>query len=319
MPRLSIVIPCLGDAAEFDGTLVSVLQHRPADCEVLVVHTQPYDDPYQLNGEVRFLQNEGNSVAELLNMAIEEADGEILHIVGCGLEATEGWTKEILPHFDDPEIGAAAPVVLSSDRQQIVAAGIRWTLGGARRPVTDRRVLKPGSGRLRATIIAPPLLAGFYRRDVLAALGGFEVGLGDELADVACGFSLRALERRTVLEPSARLIQTSHAAQRTPGSFSRGNARERLFWRFAGQQGLARSVALHALEIAREIIAEPKSPGVLLALGRCSSLAAFGDRQRYHSMLDEAKERLVELAALRAKRSKRASAIISMQGLRRAA
>src|SRR5436305_571247 len=36
VPRLSIIIPCLGGAAEFDGTLVSVLQNRPADCEVLV-------------------------------------------------------------------------------------------------------------------------------------------------------------------------------------------------------------------------------------------------------------------------------------------
>jgi len=56
VPRLSIVIPCLGGAAEFDATLVSVLQHRPADCEVLVIHNEPYDDPYALGHEVRFVE-----------------------------------------------------------------------------------------------------------------------------------------------------------------------------------------------------------------------------------------------------------------------
>ena len=55
VPRLSIIIPCLGGGAEFDGTLVSVLQNRPADCEVIVAHTDDYGDPYALRGEVEFV------------------------------------------------------------------------------------------------------------------------------------------------------------------------------------------------------------------------------------------------------------------------
>ena len=46
MPRLSIVIPCAQDTAWFESTLASVLQNRPADCEVLVVQPREYDDPY---------------------------------------------------------------------------------------------------------------------------------------------------------------------------------------------------------------------------------------------------------------------------------
>lgn len=320
MSRLSIVIPCLGDAAEFDGALVSVLQHRPADCEVLVVHRQPYDDPYGLNGEVRFLQCAGKSLVELLNAALEETTGEIVHVIGCGIEATDGWTKAVLPHFDDPEVAAAAPIIMSSDGQQIVAAGIGWTLGGARRAVTDRRVLNPGSGRLRAKIIAPPLIAGFYRREVLTALGGFESHLGDELADVACGFALRALEQRTVLEPSAQLIQAIDSSPSAIGSLTRGSVRERLFWRFAAQQGMARSLALHAVEVVREMIAEPRGGGILLSMGRCLGLASFGDRHRYHLMLEDANNRLAELTAQRAKRSKRLTIpSATTSGLRKAA
>ena len=56
MTRLSIIIPVLGHSTRLDDTLVSVLENRPANCEIIVVHTEPYDDPYDLAGEVRFLE-----------------------------------------------------------------------------------------------------------------------------------------------------------------------------------------------------------------------------------------------------------------------
>ena len=56
MTRLSIIIPVLGNPTRLDDTLVSVLENRPANCEIIVVHTRPYDDPYELSGEVRFLK-----------------------------------------------------------------------------------------------------------------------------------------------------------------------------------------------------------------------------------------------------------------------
>src|SRR5947207_15332600 len=96
VPRLSIIIPCLGGAAEFDGTLVSVLQNRPADCEVLVAHSEPYSDPYALRGEVYFVESPAGSIVELLNAALDATSGEVVHIVGCGIEATEAWAEGAL-------------------------------------------------------------------------------------------------------------------------------------------------------------------------------------------------------------------------------
>src|SRR4029079_2160236 len=96
VPRLSIIIPCLGGGAEFDGTLVSVLQNRPADCEVLVAHSEPYDDPYDLRGEVHFIEVPAASLVERLTDALDAASGEIVHIIGCGLEARESWTAPAL-------------------------------------------------------------------------------------------------------------------------------------------------------------------------------------------------------------------------------
>ena len=299
MPRLSIVIPCLGGAAEFDGTLVSVLQHRPANCEVLVVHSEPYDDPYELRGEVVFLHREGRSLVELVNAALEETTGEIIHVLGCGLEATENWTAPAIAHFADPEVAAVAPIVLAADRERLIAAGVRWTLGGARRAVNDRRILTPGSGRLRAQVIAPMLTAGFYRREVLAALDGFEEAMGDLLADVAYGLSLQTLERLTVVEPAAQVICRAEPVTASCSSLTLGKVREQLFWRAAAERGLARSLALHAALVSGEALSRS---GLIGLLGRGLGLLTFGASSQYRAVLESARSRLAELAELRAKR-----------------
>jgi hypothetical protein len=299
--RLSIVIPCLGGAAEFDGTLVSVLQNRPADCEVLVVHTEPYDDPYKLDGEVRFVETKADSLVELLNIGIHEAAGEIVHVVSCELESCESWTKPALAHFDDPEVAAVSPLVLGADRETIVAAGVRWSLGGARRLVHDRRVASPGSGRLRATILGPTLAAAFYRRDVLAAIGGFDVSLGAELADVSLALSIQSLGRLHVCEPASQLVQRNNQPAAISGSFGSGRGAERLFWRHAAERGLAVSLALHPLAVVGDIIRCGATLSLLASLvGRATACLELGAVKRYEQRLAEARQRLTELAELRA-------------------
>lgn len=305
MSALSIIIPCLGDAADFDGTLVSVLQHRPADCEVIVVHRLPYDDPYDLGDEVRFLHWPGASLAELLNAAIAEADGDVLHVMACGLEATDRWTTAAIAHFDDPDVAAVAPVVFDAAQQTITSAGIRWTLGGTRREVTDSRVMSPGSGRLRSQILGPSMIAGFYRREVLAALDGFEAALGDELADVACCLALQALERIAVVEPAAQLVQVSRPVLATRGALAHGKSLERLFWRAIAQRSLAASFAMHCLAVLADTVSRGVSLGTATLAGRCLALADTAAGPRYRESLLTAETRLAELAELRAKRRQR--------------
>ena len=56
MPTLSIIIPASGSESRWERTLVSVLQNRPEDTEILVVVPGRYNDPYQLREEVRFVE-----------------------------------------------------------------------------------------------------------------------------------------------------------------------------------------------------------------------------------------------------------------------
>jgi len=300
VPRLSIVIPCLGGAAEFDGTLVSVLQNRPADCEVLVVHKQPYDDPYALHSEVRFVRATGAALVELVNVGIEQAGGEIVHLMGCGLAVQEGWTQPAMAHFDDPEVAAVSPIVLATARQRVHSAGVRWSLGGARQVVADQRVLLPGAGRLRSRILGPTLAAGFYRRDVLTALGGFEVGLGDVLADVGAALSIRALGRLHVCEPAARLAMIEDCAEAIGRGFQTRCAAERLFWRHAAARGTALSIILHGLCILADTIGQAPQLSTLTSLvGRIAALCELGAVHRYQQHLAAAAEQLDNHAKLR--------------------
>jgi len=295
--RLSIVIPCLGGAAEFDGTLVSVLQNRPPDCEVLVVHTEAYDDPYKLRGEVRFVETETDSIIELLNIAIHAAAGEVLHIVSCGLEASEGWTKTAVVHFDDPEVAAVSPLIVGPDRESIVAAGVRWSAGGTRHIIRDRRIALPGSGRLRARVLAPTLAAAFYRRDVLAAMGGFDTTVGVELADVAAGLAIQALGRLRVCEPASQLVQAHRPPGAPDGGFVSGRGVERLFWRSASVHGWATALALHPFSVIADCIRRGAPISLAMSLlGRVASWLEVGALQRYEHGLVQTANRLTELA-----------------------
>jgi hypothetical protein len=304
VPRLSIVIPCLGGAADFDGTLVSVLQNRPADCEVLVAHGEPYDDPYALGGEVRFLHAPRRSLVELINAAAEQSAGEIVHILACGLEVVEGWISAALPHFHDGDVAAVSPIVLGPDGKSVHAAGVRWSVGGARVVVRDQRVLAAGAGRRRMQILGPTLAAGFFRREVLLALGGFEPALGDELADIGLALDLEALGQISVCEPACQILRRStvRAGQRP---LNDGRAAERLFFRHANRRGLAVSLAGHPLAVFSELL-RGRRTSLAAAAGRLLALGEVGAARRYRQRLAAAEAHLQNAAVLRVSQSQRA-------------
>lgn len=293
MPRLSILIPCLGGSAEFDETLVSVLQHRPPKCEVIVAHTAAYDDPYGLSGEVDFLHcPDETTLVGLINAALDAAASPIVHVLACGLQATEGWTETAVRHLDDDEIAAVVPAVMTADGTQLASAGVRLTAAGSRAVVRDERLLAGGSGHLRAAIGAPTLSAGFYRRDVLEVLGGFDGAATDGLADVDLATRLRAMELRVAFEPDARL-RDSIGSLRHPatGAIARGRAIERLFWQSAPAIAWSLSLALHSLAV----LADPAA-----IAGRILALAEIGSAARHRRHMTEAKARLDGIRASRA-------------------
>ena len=125
MLRLSIVIPVLGDPQQLDDTLVSVLENRPANCEIVVVHNRPYHDPYRLSDEVRFIEAErGTALAECLNRGLAASRASVVHVLTCGVEVSAGWADVAFRRFGDPDVAAVGSVVLNrDDPEKAISAG----------------------------------------------------------------------------------------------------------------------------------------------------------------------------------------------------
>jgi hypothetical protein len=147
-PRLSIVIPAAGDARALEETLVSVLENRPADCEVIAAHACDYADPWSIGDEVRLLRApRRTNVVGCTNLGIAAASGSVIHVLAAGWRATDGWTDAPVDLIAAGRADVVVPIgVAADDGDRIVSAGIRHTAGGRRIAVVQPRDAAGGRG-----------------------------------------------------------------------------------------------------------------------------------------------------------------------------
>ncbi|MBI1904290.1 MAG: hypothetical protein HYS13_24610 [Planctomycetia bacterium] len=286
MTSLSIVLPMQGNVDLLESGLVSVLENRPADCEIVVVLNGPYDDPYHLEGEVRFLHApNGASFVQSANLGVGQSRAEIVHLLSSGVQATEAWTDAALSHFDDPKVAAVAPLVTHVYKPaRVLAAGVSYCAGG-------RRVVPAGKAdrfarRKAADVLGPSCLAGFYRNGAWTAAGGMDETVGDQMADVDLALRLRALGFRSVLEP-ASIVRDNVRVRSRVSPIERGRQAETLFLRSAPLAGWAKSLLLHPFSLAAEALSAPRELPVrpLVLLGRLLAYAKLGEVRDHHRRL----------------------------------
>lgn len=284
MSSLSIVIPSLGDLPLLESGLVSVLQNRPRDCEVLVVLNQPYDDPYDLSGEVRFIHaRHGAGLAESANLGFRHARSPVVHLLAPGAEVCEDWADFAVRHFDEPRVAAVAPVVLElAGRKRVLSAGVDYGPGG--RTWSRRRLSRQTPGPA-STVLGPGCLAGFYRRSALDLVGGFETSLGDQLAPVDLALQYRYLGFRTVLEPACQVFAPRLLSP--PGEIGVGLAAERLFLRNAAAAGWLKSITLHPLAVSAQSLSVLPWKAIAQLAGRFMAWTELAQIRRHREHLDE--------------------------------
>lgn len=284
MPRLSCIIPVVGNAHGLETTLVSVLENFPNDAEIIVVHSAPYDDPYDLKSELRFIEAPRRTgYVGCANLGIQAARAPFVHLLSAGLDATEGWADAALRHFGDPKVAAVAPVVCNQLRtDEILAAGMEYHRGGR------AEVLKNPPTSLGAMPIAR---AAFYRRSALNLFGGgFPAKLGNELAAAELGLSLRRAGFRTVSEPQCKLLGSARSCTESRG-FGYGLAAERLFWRNLPAESTTASLSMHPFSVARDLLGSLRNGAAILQLaGRVAAYATLGDCRARHEQLRAAEE-----------------------------
>ncbi len=308
MARLSIIIPVVGNADRLETTLVSVLENRPHDCEVLVVHNAPYEDPYDLAGEVCFLPVErGTGLVESINAALHASRGCFVHVLASGMEVSEGWTERAIEHFQDPRVASVAPLVVDSlDSRDTLATGLKYSCWRGRvvRARPHEATDATHSPAPRAEILGPIAQAAFYRRSALELVGGFPCAVGDALADVDLALALRFAGCKTTFEPQSIIRASAELLAAPRSGFRHGLAAERLFWRAAPVVGWCKSLAAHPLGVlAQSLQALPRPAALTALIGRLFAVCQFRSHRAHRQWLLDVKRAAVALH--RAERSGR--------------
>jgi len=254
VPRLSIIIPVPGDLNGLEETLVSVLEHRPEDCQVVVVVSGDYDDPYGLAGEVDFVQTgRGFGLIGCINAGICASRAPVVHPLLCGVEVSPGWADAALSRFDDPAVAAVTPLVL--DRQnppRVVASGVTYRRAGVVQSI-GRGQSPEDVLRCVPLLCGPDISAGFYRKAVLRMFGLFDAEAGELLSTVDMALAMRQAGFACVIEPRCRTYVGQIPTVST-SRLRRGWQIERLFWRWMPRRGRLGSLASHALLVLAECL-----------------------------------------------------------------
>jgi len=277
-PKLSIVIPTPTDTAALEETLVSVLENRPDDCEIIVALGCPYGDPWNIRDEVRFVQAPaGSTLVGCVNLGVASSVGDVVHILAAGWRATEGWTTGPLEHFQSSQTGAVVPLVVSAnDHDSVVATGIRYGRGGRRVALQS----PPSMAALSAassTPHGPTLEAGFWRANLLSQAGpGFSKACGDGNADVDMAVAVASGRKKVVFDSTSRVVARTPKPEPREPAFQEGLHSERLFWRSLAGSSLLVSLVLHAVEIVRHTFAVGLLGTLPMLAGRFTALMQFG-------------------------------------------
>jgi hypothetical protein len=291
VPRLSILVPLSGPITPFETTLASVLQNRPADCDVLVVHPESYDDPWSLSNEVQFLEApEGTPLLEMLDASLPYVRGDVVHLVAGGVEVTEGWADAALAEFRHPKVASVSPVIIdSSNPQQIAGLGVGYKTGGRRFVVGAGQPRGTASAKSQlaknelAKPLGPTMRAGFYRTDLLEQLGGWETSVGDHWADVDLALSLSHAGYECVI--AERSVLQGPPEDSLPRTMEQAKCAERVFWRHAAHRGWLSSLIAHPISVALQSLGELPSPSVITqCVGR---LMALTEGARYSEFREE--------------------------------
>ena len=282
MCRLSILVPWWNEPSAFEDTLVSILQNCPNDSEILVVHAQRYDDPYGLRSEVRFVQCAADSELDLINTGFYRAEGDIVHVIRCGMLATPKWTESAVDQFDAEFVGAVAPLILS-EHSTTAESGWNLTRNGRR----ERR----SAGARSTSCTSPSLDAGFFRRQPVLDLGGFNTDIA--APELELGLALAHLGLDCLADDHSELqtVDDKTRDDETVDEVELARSLELLYWRDRANASSLPSKLSHLASLASDALR-----------GKWASLRGrldgwrHRDRESYRTRIDEVLQRIEDRA-----------------------
>lgn len=177
MKPLSILIPNLGSASDFEATLASVLRTRPAESQIIVMTDDQYSDPYQIGDDVEWCVAGRARWIDQWNLAIEKIHHKWALVLAPGVLLDDDWHRflndSLAGNALAGSVAAVSPSLVSAfTGTPAVCNGVALKPDGSIRPVSTR---KRASRQAKATSIdAPGIFAGVWRSSQLKSLAPWD-------------------------------------------------------------------------------------------------------------------------------------------------
>jgi GT2 family glycosyltransferase len=294
-PSLSVVIPSYRRADLLELCLRSVVRYAPPEAEILVVDDGSEGEVVSRKASefprvrcLRLARRSNFCVAA--NRGIEATTGEIVELLNDDTQVQENWFNAPLRAFENPLVGAVAPLVLQGPVTEAVpridSAGDEYDRGGF--------AWKRGHGRRlcdafqrRRFVFGASASSAFYRRSALNRVGHFPEEFGAYFEDVDLSFRLRQAGYSILFEPESRVWH------RCGSSYSKHNRKliemqsrneERVFWRNRPLGEVIRSLPRHFGVLAGKTLLRMRE-GTLLPflLGRLRVLGEVRELLRHRA------------------------------------
>ncbi len=290
-PVCSLVIPTYNGWKLLSRCLASIAQNRPWPCdagraiEIVVADDGSTDGTAAMierfYPDVRLVPLERNSgFCAAANAGLSAARGRFIQLLNNDTEVAPGWIEAGLAPFDDPTVGAVAPLVLvRSDPKRVDSAGDSYALVGW---ATKRGHGEPADrweGRPVEEVFGASGSSAFYRAEALRRAGKLDPFLGSYYEDTDLAFRLRWAGYRCVFTPgcvvyhdiSATYDHGSRALQRRMAR----NA-EFVFWANLPAALLAAALIPHlgfvAIQALWRLVRGRLGP---FLLGKCDAMGAW--------------------------------------------
>ncbi len=227
VPRLSIIVPHLHDDSGLELTLLSILENREKDYEVLIAHDGRYSDPYGLDqDEVILIQSETNaSLTEQLNLAIAAACSPVVEVLLPGATVQTHWCDEGLDMLSDRRISAVCMPVVDTATGEIY-------FGLSNDSLPHRRV-----AHSEKNLGGPLLCGGLFRKRTLRNIDGWMHSSSREIAEVEFSLLATAMELEMVVAENATIHAPKRVAVGQEAGYEIGRACGQLACAYASIEG----------------------------------------------------------------------------------
>src|SRR5437588_9881172 len=227
LPGVTVLIPAHNEESVIIQTVNSVLESDYLDLQIIVVNDGSTDKTRELldahfsrQPRVRIIHQVNRGKAAALNVAMSQAETEIVVTIDADTEIEPDAIRKLVRHFADPTVGAVAGNVKVGNRSRWLT---RWQ---ALEYITSQNMEKRAFDLLNCITVVPGAL-GAWRKQAIEAAGGITADTVAEDADLT--IAIRRVGWRIGYDEEA--IAWTEAPD-TPGQL----IRQRFRWTFGTLQ-----------------------------------------------------------------------------------